>query len=73
MLDINPRPYFVVTGCVFALVALLHVVRAIYGWPVVIAGQEVPVAVSWVGFVVAASLALWAVQLAGRFKSGSQD
>jgi hypothetical protein len=70
---INPRPYFVVSGFVFALVALLHLTRAIYGWPVLVAGQDVPLAVSWAGFILAASLALWAVQLAGRSKSDSKD
>lgn len=73
MLPINPRPYFVISGCIFALVSLLHLARAIYSWPAVIAGQDVPVAVSWVAFVITASLALWAVQLAGRFKSGPGD
>lgn len=72
-MNINPRPYFVISGCIFALVALLHLARAINSWPVLVAGQEVPVTVSWVGFIVAASLSLWAVQLAGRVKSDSED
>ena len=67
---INPKPYFVVSGVLFGLVAIAHLVRAIYGWPVAIAGKDIPVTVSWVGFIVAASLALWAVQLAGRSESG---
>ena len=72
-MNINPRPYFVISGCIFALVALLHLARAINGWPVLVAGQDVPVTVSWAGFIVAASLALWAVQLAGRFRLDSKD
>lgn len=70
MLQINPKPYFVVSGCLFTLVALVHLVRAIYGWPVVVADWEVPISVSWVAFVLTASLALWAVQLAGRAQAG---
>ena len=66
MLQVNPRPYFVASGALFTLVAIAHLVRAIYGWQVVIGNYSVPNTVSWVAFIITASLALWAVQLASR-------
>jgi hypothetical protein len=54
------RTYVVVSGAIFGLVALAHVVRAITGAPVQIGTSAVPVWVSWVGAVVAGALCIWA-------------
>ena len=43
---------------VFALVALLHVLRLVFGWEVMIQGSSVPMWVSVVGVVIAGSLAI---------------
>lgn len=46
---------------VFSLVAVLHLLRVIFGWEVIISGIVVPLWVSVIGFIVAAGLAvlLW--------------
>lgn len=46
---------------VFGVVALAHLLRAIFAWEVVIEGSVIPMWPSWVGFVVAGILAagLW--------------
>jgi hypothetical protein len=52
--------YSVVSGIVFAIVAVIQIVRALNEWPVQIGPFAVPVWFSWVACVVAAGLAVWA-------------
>jgi hypothetical protein len=49
--------YLLVTSSIFALIALLHALRLFYGWKVTMEEWTVPVWVSWVGFLIAGSLA----------------
>ena len=53
-------------GAIFALVALAHLVRAVMGWPIVIAGWIVPIWLSWLAFVIAAALGYFGLILAKR-------
>jgi hypothetical protein len=52
--------YRLVSGIVFGLVAILQAVRAFSEWPVQIGSFAVPVSFSWVAFVVAGALSVWA-------------
>jgi hypothetical protein len=49
--------FLLVTSAIFALIALLHALRLIYGWSVTIGEWTVPVWVSTVGFLIAGYLA----------------
>jgi len=51
--------YAAVSALIFALVSLAHLVRLIKRWTVEIGPYDVSMAVSWVGFVVAALIAIW--------------
>ncbi|MBS3102358.1 hypothetical protein J4458_02840 [Candidatus Woesearchaeota archaeon] len=44
---------------IFGIVALLHLLRAVLGWDLRIAGWHVPVYFSYLGFAVAGFLSLW--------------
>ena len=55
-----PSKYAVVSGVVFGVVAVLQVVRALYQWPVLVGGVDLPVWGSWVAALVAGSLCVWA-------------
>lgn len=44
-------------AAVFAIVAVLHLARAALGWAVTIGPYDVPLWMSWIGFVVAGALA----------------
>jgi hypothetical protein len=55
-----PSKYVVVSGVIFGVVAVLQAVRALYQWPVQIAGFNVPLWASWVAVVVAGALCVWA-------------
>ena len=54
----NQGAFFLLTSSIFALIALLHALRLIYGWNVTIGGWSIPAWVSAVGFLIAGYLAL---------------
>jgi hypothetical protein len=58
--------YLRISGIVFGLVALLHLLRLFYGWQVWISDVVVPVWLSWVGFAFAGALSAWAFRLTGK-------
>jgi hypothetical protein len=49
--------YARLAAVIFAIIALLQLLRAVAGWPVTIGGSKMPIWPSWVAFVVAAVLA----------------
>jgi hypothetical protein len=49
----------VVAGIIFTFVALMHLLRIVYNWDVIIAGQAVPMYASTIGLIVAGVLAIW--------------
>jgi len=55
------KPFTSLAAIIFAVIALVHLLRWIYGWAVTIVGAEVPGWTSVVGVVVAGTLAagLW--------------
>ena len=57
------REYGFVSGVLFCLVAIAHLLRIVYDLPVIVDDYAVPMAFSWVGFVVPAALAAWALRL----------
>ena len=56
-------PYALITALIFALVAILHGWRILKGWSVQIGPNSVSMAISWIGLVVAALLAIWGFSL----------
>ena len=58
--------YVVVSGVVFGVVAVLHVVRALNQWPVHVGTFEIPVWASWIGMVGAGGFCAWAFRSRGR-------
>lgn len=64
--DMGGKKYCVVSGIVFSLVALAHLLRLIYGMSVQVDEYAVPMSVSWVGVIVTAALASWAFRIKGQ-------
>ena len=62
----NRRSYCVVTGIIFIVIALLHLLRIIYHWRVVIGLWSAPDWISWVALVVAGYLGYEGIRLARR-------
>jgi hypothetical protein len=59
------RRYELVSGAIFALVALAQVTRILLGWPLQIDGFSVPIWCSGVAFLISGSLAIWAFRSGG--------
>jgi hypothetical protein len=55
------KPFTLVAAVMFALVALIHLLRVIFGWAVTIVGADVPIWGSVVALAISAILAagLW--------------
>ncbi len=62
----DQKTFSLVAGVIFALVALLHLLRIYMAWPVVIGGWLVPIWFSWIGLVVAGGLSYFGLNLAMR-------
>jgi len=52
------KPFTTIAIVIFSLVAVLHVLRLIFGWEAVINGLVMPMWVSVVGIIVAGGLAV---------------
>jgi hypothetical protein len=63
------RRYELVSGVFFSIIALAQLTRTLLGWPVQVAGFNVPVWFSGVAFFLAGGLAVWAFRSAGRHLS----
>ena len=59
------RNYCIVSGALFALVALAHLLRIVNGMSISVDDYAVPMLVSWVGMVIPAALAFCAFRIAG--------
>jgi len=60
------KMFATIAAVIFALVALLHLLRLVMGWSVVIGSWTVPMWVSWVGLVIAGGLSYYGTRLAMR-------
>jgi len=52
------KPFTTIAVGVFALVALLHMLRLAFGWEVTIQGSVIPMWVSVLGVIIAGGLAI---------------
>lgn len=57
------KNYALISGIVFALVALLHMFRIAQGWEIVVAGSPAPLGASWIGLAISGVLAYFGLSL----------
>jgi hypothetical protein len=57
------RQYVVVSGLIFAVVAVAQLVRVVMAWPVHIGSFDAPNWVSGIAVLIAGSLAIWAFRV----------
>lgn len=48
-----------VAGTIFGLVALIHLIRLFYHFPIIVGGSPMPLWVNVIGFLVAGGLSAW--------------
>jgi hypothetical protein len=57
------RAYLILSGSIFFLVAMLHLFRLVFHWPIVLGPWAAPYWASYVGFPVASGYCVWAYWL----------
>ncbi len=60
------RAYLRVSGLLFGLVAVGHLVRVVRRWPLLVGGYPVPALASLVALIGAGLMAVWAWRLLSR-------
>ncbi len=60
------RTFSTTAAAIFGVVAVLHLIRILLGWSIVIDGWTVPMWVSWVGLVITGGLSYYGAKLAIR-------
>ena len=60
----NINAYSLISGVIFGLIALGHLIRVINGWTLVIGQFSAPMWVSYVAIVVSVVLCVWGIRLA---------
>ena len=55
--------YLLTSGIIFLLIALIHLFRIIFQWEVIFNGKEIPLYVSYIGFIIGAILTYYAFKL----------
>ncbi|MFC1475197.1 hypothetical protein ACFLQG_00980 [Candidatus Zixiibacteriota bacterium] len=56
----SKKKYLIISGSIFSIVSLLHLIRAILCTEILIGSWVVPIWPSWGGFIGAGLLAVWA-------------
>jgi hypothetical protein len=64
------KNYCIISGALFCLVAITHLLRLGNDVAVVIEGYPLPMLASWLGFIIPGLLAAWAFQLARGKRGG---
>lgn len=62
----SSRALFSVVGVIMGAVAIVHFLRLIFGWSVVIGGWDAPLWISWIGIIVAGYISYASFHLASR-------
>ncbi len=62
----DTKAYLIVTTVIFAIVAVMHLIRLVLGWPVVLGMTSIPLWASLLAVLVAVSLAIWGLSLVRR-------
>jgi len=66
----NVSRYCAISGLLFSLVAVGHLLRVVNDWPIQVDGMAVPMWLSWFGTIVPALLAAWAFRIAHSQSNG---
>ncbi|HEY9016185.1 MAG TPA: hypothetical protein VIM84_14115 [Gemmatimonadales bacterium] len=64
------RAYLQISGILFGVIALAHLLRIFQHWPIALGSHAVPLWVSWLGLFVAGGLSIWALRLLGSTRRG---
>ena len=57
------RAYLQISGALFGVIALAHLLRLLRHWPIEVAGYPIPLWASWLGLLITAGLSISALRL----------
>ena len=60
------KTYLAISGGIFGLVAVGHILRVMFNWSFAIGGWSAPMSASWVALFAAAAMCVWAISLAAK-------
>ena len=60
------KNFSTIAAAIFGVVAVVHLLRILMGWPIVIDGWTVPMWVSWVGLIISGGLSYFGAKFAMR-------
>ena len=63
---LDQKTYNTITALLFLVVAVLHLLRIIFGWAAQIGGLSIPLWASWLGLIVSGALAYFGFRLTLR-------
>ena len=66
MSQLTIKIYLGISGVIFGIVAAIHLIRAINSWSFVIGPFAIPVVVSWIGFLLTATLCFFALRIISK-------
>jgi len=58
---VKQKAYFAISGIIFGLVSILHLIRAQFEWNFDLGPYSFPVWASYLGFLVAGALSIWGI------------
>jgi len=62
----NTKAYLIVSTLIFTVVAVMHLLRLVLGWSVVLGMTSIPLWASLLAVLVSASIAIWGMSLASK-------
>ena len=62
----SKKLYLIISGAIFFLVGVFHLLRLVYNWPIVVGTRMIPYALSYVGFPASIGYSVWACWLLWR-------
>jgi len=62
------KTFFLTAAIIFGIVAVLHLIRAINGLPLIVGSWSAPTWLSWIAFIIAGFMSYWGFNLAGKKK-----
>ena len=62
----SQKSFSLTAGVIFSLIALLHVLRLVFGWEAIIGGWAVPTWLSWVAMLIAGYLSYQGFRLSRK-------
>jgi len=57
------KSFFLISGIIFGLVGIIHLLRSLYSWGLIVENVEIPVWISYISVGVLGYMAFWAFRL----------